>query len=535
MDLRQPHGCPALTQGLLALPFLLGVMASGVVSWRLWRRRPGTWWPYLLLLGICVTLWCLGTLGWFLTESTEVRYRITQLQYLGIAPTPVLWLFTVLAYSGLQRWLTPASIAGLAAIPLVTLLLAWTNDWHGLIWQRFETLPGAYRGFVEYGIWFEVHRVYNYALMGALILAVLLQLASAPLYRIPLIIILLCTLLVIAANILYHALEPGLPIDTTPVALALSFIVINWAIQHHQMFELVPLARSVTLESLEDGLIVLSESGHVVDINPAALRLLGRDPDDESAAPLGTPLSTFMPELPDMDAGGIIDMKSLSGATLEVRQFAVDEDDAGHPRGEVLLLRDVTAMREAQAELARLNAQLEVLAHTDALTGLPNRRRLMQRLEEEVARSRRYGSPLSVLLADLDHFKRINDTRGHTVGDQVLTRCGEALSALLRPADLAARCGGEEFAVILPETHLEGAIEAALRMQQRLRALEHLDAARGETFQVTWSMGVVELGPGAPSGETLLTRADAALYHTKATGRDGVSVIDGEKATRVDG
>jgi len=108
------------------------------------------------------------------------------------------------------------------------------------------------------------------------------------------------------------------------------------------------------------------------------------------------------------------------------------------------------------------------MAHTDALTGLYNRRIFMQRLEEEIERVKRHNSTLSVLLFDLDHFKKVNDTYGHDVGDAVLQTVATTTSDVKRVTDVAARLGGEEFGVLLPETDQEGAVQVANRLRQSI-------------------------------------------------------------------
>lgn len=173
---------------------------------------------------------------------------------------------------------------------------------------------------------------------------------------------------------------------------------------------------------------------------------------------------------------------------------------------------------------ARLFEQLNDLAVTDTLTGLFNRRHFFYQAESLVVRAQRYGSPLSAVMIDLDHFKDINDTFGHSAGDHVLREVARALSAALRKSDLIGRYGGEEFCVLLPEIDLEEGRAAAERLRQEVFNLQ-IPTLKG-TAAVTASLGVAALN----SGETLdqlLQRADAALYQAKRAGRNAVSVEAG--------
>jgi diguanylate cyclase (GGDEF)-like protein len=167
------------------------------------------------------------------------------------------------------------------------------------------------------------------------------------------------------------------------------------------------------------------------------------------------------------------------------------------------------------------NSRLQMLVGTDPLTGVANRRKLMERGEVEMLRVQRFKQPLTVIMLDLDHFKRINDTFGHTVGDRVLRQSAQACVAALRDVDLVARAGGEEFAVLLPQTPLSRALEVAERLRVAIEAV-HVDVMEGRV-PVSASLGVTDLGDGDTAFEQLLTRADRALYRSKAGGRNRVS------------
>lgn len=163
--------------------------------------------------------------------------------------------------------------------------------------------------------------------------------------------------------------------------------------------------------------------------------------------------------------------------------------------------------------------RLKTMSQIDVLTGLANRRFFMERLDQECGRLGRTEHPLSLVMIDADHFKKINDTHGHQVGDQVLKTLAELLLEHMRvPSDLPARIGGEEFAIILPDTGLAGAHSVCRRIQDSLARIT-FQGAQGP-FKVTLSMGVVESSGHA--AETLLHYADANLYLAKAQGRNRV-------------
>jgi diguanylate cyclase (GGDEF)-like protein len=179
----------------------------------------------------------------------------------------------------------------------------------------------------------------------------------------------------------------------------------------------------------------------------------------------------------------------------------------------------------AQASIAieneRLHRTVKRQAITDELTQLANRRRFTETLAVEVRRAERFGDPLALVLADLDDFKLINDQYGHQTGDEVLRRFADVLRENVRDFDLPVRYGGEEFAVLLPETGLDGGEQLARRLQAALQRLR-LPEIGGDRPPVTASFGVAAF-PTARSAEELLSAADGALYRAKAAGKDRVA------------
>ncbi|MDX9734759.1 MAG: GGDEF domain-containing protein [Thermoanaerobaculia bacterium] len=298
-------------------------------------------------------------------------------------------------------------------------------------------------------------------------------------------------------------------------------------------------------------LLATDPEGRVAWHGTSALRELGRTPD----AVLGRPLAELLAErqvesLPPFRSDAscrsgprLLNLVAADGSVVTVRallesgpdgllvagvRLAAEEARLGE---ELLRLTNelATANREAvrrgrelERALERLRAANEVierLARTDPLTHLVNRRGLEEAIAHERDRAERTGEPLSVVALDLDRFKRVNDTWGHAVGDRLLAAVGEALRAGVRPYDVAARLGGEEFLLVLPATRRERAADVAERLRARVADL----VVEGLPERVTSSAGVAEHARGETT-EALLARADAALYEAKRQGRDQVVV-----------
>jgi two-component system, cell cycle response regulator len=286
----------------------------------------------------------------------------------------------------------------------------------------------------------------------------------------------------------------------------------------------------------------MDENGTLIEANAGFLRLI----KVEGPQPIGTSVARFFIQ-PDFatliraqDSAdgeihrGLLTMGDYMGHTrsLRARVWRVDG------RLRVLAEYDIEELERlnytvlelnreyanAQLELAHANLRLQqreaeivVLSLTDPLTGVGNRRRLEQALPLEISRAERTGGKFSALMADLDHFKRVNDIYGHEAGDKVLAAFGELLRRCTRATDVAARFGGEEFVVLMPHTDLEHALATAERIRKVLAS------TRVEPLPdpITVSVAVAELA-AAEQGDALLRRVDKALFAAKQSGRNRV-------------
>jgi diguanylate cyclase (GGDEF)-like protein len=235
----------------------------------------------------------------------------------------------------------------------------------------------------------------------------------------------------------------------------------------------------------------------------------------------------MMPKMDGYELARRVRANPLTRFVPIIIQTAARNDAQDQRRGsEVGALGYITDPTDIDLLLARARTLLdfkryldtcEEEAFTDHLTGLANRRRFERQLEREVSRTLRYNRPFCLLLLDIDNFKEVNDTYGHDAGDEAIRRLALTLQAGTRGIDLAARIGGEEFAVILPETEFEGGVDVAERLRVAIRETEIPLVGR-----ITASFGVGEFPLCAATGRELVTLADAALYDAKRQGRDRV-------------
>jgi diguanylate cyclase (GGDEF)-like protein len=221
----------------------------------------------------------------------------------------------------------------------------------------------------------------------------------------------------------------------------------------------------------------------------------------------------------------IEDHRPLTGGSEPMRQDCafIPLVHEGEVKAVSIAIIDATDTYESQTRLDETLAALAAQSERDSLTGVYNRRKLGEVLDNELQRARRYQQKLSVLMFDIDHFKRVNDTHGHLVGDEAIRHVAKNAVSTLRATDFVARYGGEEFVALLPGVELDGATIAAERLRE---AATKPFAALGETpLGVTISIGVTSARADTADAKMLLSEADQALYASKQSGRNRVTVF----------
>jgi diguanylate cyclase (GGDEF)-like protein len=298
-------------------------------------------------------------------------------------------------------------------------------------------------------------------------------------------------------------------------------------------------------QALAIGLATLDEQGRLIEANAGFLKLISV----ETPLSIGARVARFFiqPDFATLNGlradeangtiyCGLLTIGEYSGQTRTLRariwrvnqslRLVVEYDVEELERLNDTILSLNREYAKAQLDLAQINhklqqreAQIVAASLTDPLTGAGNRRRLEQALIAETNRADRTGSKLTAFIADLDHFKMVNDNYGHEVGDKVLVAFGDLLRRRTRATDIVARFGGEEFVVLMPNTDLADAFAIADRIREAFAAfpIEPLPNT------VTASFGVAEMAPGE-QGNDLLRRADTALYDAKHSGRNRVAI-----------
>lgn len=505
------------------LPFFVAGLFIALVGVYTWTRRtvPGA--IILFFLSVTASWWCVSEGLLYFGASAATNMLITKFQYVGMVWVAPLALLFVLHLFARRTWSRPRYYLLLFPVPAVILALAWTNDYHGLIWPRYWTINSWSFPMLglDHGPVFWVSIGYYYiCLMGATVVLVRQSFSSAAIFRTQARLILGGMLLPWAGNFIYVAgLSPIPNVDLGPLTFTLLAGIMAWGFFRHHLLDVVPVAMAEVFNSMSDGVIVLDGKGRIIDLNPAAAELVSRPRDlvtGCAAEECLAHLPGVMEKLrgPSQDHGEVtVESPDLS-RTYDLRVSPL-ADHKGRAVGTLLVWRDITDRKKLELELKRL-------ANTDSLTGTLNRGSFLERGNLELTNARRYDRPLSLMMIDLDHFKKINDVYGHQTGDHALRSFAEAVRDELRQGDLFGRMGGEEFAILLSQSDGHSAPVVAERLRQVVSALE-LDTHRGP-LRFTVSIGLTTRVPADLALDSLISRADMALYQSKTQGRNMVMV-----------
>ena len=302
----------------------------------------------------------------------------------------------------------------------------------------------------------------------------------------------------------FHRTLPGI-LDLTPLSASASGLVFAYALFRQRLLDVVPVARSMLFEKLRDGVLVLDTDDRILDANAAAQQIMqiGKFAYGRHIWEVFPQWRTFV------EASGTRNQEAhfeLLGRIDPSRFFDVSvvplRDGRGRQDGRLISFRDVTERKRSEMELYKMNARLQrqvrkisalhdelrEQAIRDPLTGLYNRRYLDETLEREFSRARRGEYPISVIMMDIDQFKRVNDTYGHKAGDRVLKSLAEIVHLHIRAGDFACRFGGEEFVVVMPETSIETAAERCRRDPRTLSLRQVLQGCIcGRAQPLHWS------------------------------------------------
>jgi diguanylate cyclase (GGDEF)-like protein len=474
--------------------------------------------PFAVLM-LCAFIWSLGYALEIASPELLRKLFWLNVQQIGIFGSPIAWLLLALRVCGKDKWLNKRLLIPVSLIPIMAVLLIWTNDWHHLMRLDTHVVRSGHLVVVQ-----TERTQLSYFFIGYAYLLLLASLAlfiqaykrASSIHKGQYLIYMISLLVPLTTNVTdMLGLNPFAPFGPTAVSFIFSGLLIVWGFYRYQLFQIWPIARDKLVDELEDGIIVTDASGIITDLNQSSRHLLSQASDHDGPPHLiGQPLTSLIRKWPEW-------MKAYtSSASLHQLEVMLDsnrfvevkisrlKNRRGAFIGHLTVLHDITRRKHIEKTLIKQ-------ATTDYLTGIHNRRHFLELSEQQFQIAVRYKKPISLIMIDIDYFKQINDTYGHGAGDIVLIQFVNICISILRRADIFGRMGGEEFAITLPETTLDGAKVVGEKIRQAIeKASFPLDD--GQTISFTISAGVVSKLDSDHSFESLLQRADHLLYRAKS-------------------
>ncbi|MBE0681957.1 MAG: diguanylate cyclase [Anaerolineales bacterium] len=536
---------------VFAIILIANAVAAVAIAWMLSRKPPksGSHSMTLMLLGLGV--WSFSYAMITLSPTLETKHLWLKLENIGILSVPVLWFFFTMKFTRLDKWMTGKPIMLLFwVIPAVSLLFLFSEDWFHLYYKSTHTASASGGPLViSRGpmYWIALTHAYllNLAGMGVLVWRFI---KSRLVYRRQTSYLIGAVIIPFAINIIYQ-LKPDLlpffsmPLDLTPLFFNITAILLVASVFGLRLFDLVPIARDTVLEHIPEMVFVVDAHDRVMDANSMAQKWLGKSIEEISGQ---DPVEVFRkwPQLLNRFffteySREEIEIPGETPYTLEVIVTPIF-NRFNNLEGRVIVARNITERKALENKLKALNESLQIQldeneglrlklqeqAIRDPLTGAFNRRYFSEALDQESARSIRERTPFSILILDVDHFKKFNDTYGHKCGDFVLQSLASFLNENTRQGDIVCRYGGEEFVILMTDAPSESARKRAELFRK------HFDETKieydGKRLKCTFSAGIASYPEHAHSGEALLSLADQALYQSKSEGRDRVSVYSPE-------
>jgi diguanylate cyclase (GGDEF)-like protein len=439
-------------------------------------------------------------------------------QYIGLSFIPALWVLFSLTYNNKQlRFVTKIC---LFVIPILTLFFRYTSSMNHLYYASTKVTMNEFFSvlYIQKGPWYWVQSIFiTFCFIISNYLYYDKYQKSTGLIRRQSLILLIASFLPWISLLLDLFNISPFDIDLGAFALTSSVLLFFIAFLRYQFLNIKPLARDKVFESTDDAIIVLDTNYHIIDYNPSAASICSALNDN----PIGMDVREVLGEHEGLMHSIFNSVESQCDVNEPKSNYRVNtvkiSEANGRMVGYIATLTDITKYID-------MMEKLNYLASRDALTGVYNRRQFNELSLRELKNSGHNHHPLSMIILDLDYFKKVNDNYGHQAGDLVLQKVAAICRNSIRSSDILGRYGGEEFIIFLPEITLEDCQMISNRILSNIAATEIL--YEGKCIKVTASIGIV--GINTVTNESLdyfLKRADQALYLAKSDGRNCVRSI----------
>ena len=461
--------------------------------------------------------------AWELTlKSTEYVYMAIKVQYFGLAFLSIYWLafaykFKTNNYPSLKLYMY------LAIVPCITFFLVVTNEVHGLFHSAvyLEKTPHFLSVTTDKGFFYYIFILYSYS-SSVYILISLYKSYKGNRYSLRLQnkLMVLASIMPMTCNLLYLFKLTPHNFDPTPFGFLVMSFYMYRAVFKYSFLDLKDSIRGLAFNSISEGILVLDNDFRIVDFNSVAQRFISNlSIQNIGNSFIDFPMGKTLFEKKENDKFELSIEKDSKIYIFEFKKNPVIV--SSKVTAFIYIFSDITLTKDNMADLS-------FIASHDFLTGLYNRRSFTEEADKELARVDRYGGELSIIMLDIDFFKKVNDTYGHIVGDEVLKRLSNVISNNLRATDTFGRLGGEEFCILLPQTTIENAKNFAEKIRKIVEIVPFY-WEKGK-FNITISLGISYYSKGMNdvTFEAILDLADKALYKSKNNGRNQTNYMQGE-------
>lgn len=506
-----------MNQFIFLFLILTTFITLSIGGYAFFRKYESSALPFAALM-FAVSIHAFGYALEHIVKSQDVMRYLLKFEYIGISFFPVLIVWFTIVIKNEEKRQDSLLLIMLFAISLTTFFLVQTNDFHHLYFKEVNILSGEKRLYLELikGSWFYVQAgVLIFALLFMLQNSLRMYKNSTGYYKIKAKNILVAMYLPIIIGIVLTLEVIPNTVDLFPMTYASMGIIWFLDFQKHGIFQLMPVTYKKIFEEVSEGVVVVDKDNLIVNFNLAAFDVF----KEKVKLMNGLNIKPILEEL------NFVENEDYIGKVFEIRYknrfkvYQLKNTDMYDPKqkyqGKIIVINDITKEIDA-------GRVLKTLATQDSLTGISNRRHFFDRCRSKIEEARLENKTISCVLMDIDHFKVVNDTHGHLVGDNILKEVSRICHETLRPYDLMGRYGGEEFAILLYDTSLADSHQIIERMRSKI-STHHFINDEGEVINITVSFGIHKPNLLIEDDMSIILRkADKSLYQAKSEGRDRI-------------
>lgn len=467
------------------------------------------------------TMYSFGYAMELLNTKLQILTFWNLFQYVGVEFISYFWLVFTIQYCGVEKLNTRIARLLFVIIPVFNLIILSSNPIHHLFYKDMYVESNGFFPVlsIKEGPFYIVNSLYIVtSVLCSNILFLKLMVQSKGKFQYQSGIMFAASLLPLTAHFMLEFNVIPLGLDVAPFLLTISFLLVLMGLFKYQLLNLIPLAHEKVFENIKDAVIVLDYQFNIVDYNQAAADIFG----EINKQAIGKRIDSVLIQNHQF-VRLIFDSKDKeykhegkSGIFYSVK-ISILHDKSNNIIGYIITMNNITKQIE-------FNNRLQILASIDNLTETLNRGAFLAVCNQELSKVKELNSSLTLLMLDLDHFKKVNDLYGHQAGDALLREVAKVCQASIRSNDILGRFGGEEFMVLLPMTPIAEAIEIGDRIRKNIEALTVI--FDNQFLKITVSIGISGADQITQENIDLLIKyADEALYQAKKNGRNCVKIV----------